>query len=630
MPQQTPLTVSLSHPAGFYERNIRLTLRTADSQAAIYYTLDGSLPVAGESAMYRTPLLLMAEPEGVQVVRAQAVRPDGMAGPVVTASYFMGIEAAVPVISLVVEPSVLWDEDEGLLENPDERSVEWERPSHITYLDENQQIGFALTAGIRLHGGVSRWSPKQSLRLYFRSEYGESSLDYSLFPGSDVTHFKRLVLHAGGQDKPSESGNGNLLRNALVTQLTSELDVAAAQMRPVVLYLNGQLWGVYNVRERIDRFFFADHFGIEAADFVGAVLYEREPMEGSWENWEQLAEYVEAHDLTDPAAYAYVTAQIDLENFIDYHALQIYIGNIDWPKNNHDRFRSLQSGAKWHWIVWDTDASFALAPWADLSVDSVARLFSPEDEKLYQESMLFRKLMENPAFVSAFVARMAELLATTFSAEAVIAHIDALEAQYAPLMDYETLRWPPAGNWQASVAEMRLFAEKRPFLVREQLLAQLGENEITAVLLQPTSDSAVPPVVILDFGADSDETGDWIELEVIQDGGVDMRGWRLTDNDMLVATDEGSLIFSDHAALADIPPGTHILVVATQTDENDALFPSDDLELLDGLMVLYVGNDNLDTTYDPWFDLVAGDNVSLVAPGATASFSDDLLITQMR
>jgi hypothetical protein len=107
--------------------------------------------------------------------------------------------------------------------------------------------------------------------------------------------------------------------------------------------------------------------------------------------------------------------------------------------------------------------------------------------------------------------------------------------------------------------------------------------------------------------------GDWFELQVRRAGGVDLRGWRLTDNDSLAATDEGSLIFVDDELLADIPQGRRVRVIATRSPANDILFAQDGWE--NGLLTIYSGNGRIDMQSDPWFNLGPKDNLLLLAPG---------------
>jgi hypothetical protein len=120
---------------------------------------------------------------------------------------------------------------------------------------------------------------------------------------------------------------------------------------------------------------------------------------------------------------------------------------------------------------------------------------------------------------------------------------------------------------------------------------------------------------------DSHVTGDRVELLVRRPGGVDLRGWRVTDNDTKTATDEGSLVFTDNPAFAHVPPGTVIRIVVSRAGEERA---EDDLGTWDREMVLYAGNGNLDADLDPGFNLGPNDNLMLLAPGASGAFGDDV------
>jgi hypothetical protein len=118
--------------------------------------------------------------------------------------------------------------------------------------------------------------------------------------------------------------------------------------------------------------------------------------------------------------------------------------------------------------------------------------------------------------------------------------------------------------------------------------------------------------------------GDWFEILVVRDK-LDLRGWRITDNDTKTATDEGSLIFPRTPTFAAVPRGTVILVIATENESNAANFPKDELDASKGRMILYVGNGTLGTTTDPGFGLGrANDNLVLLASGPTDSFADDV------
>ena len=121
--------------------------------------------------------------------------------------------------------------------------------------------------------------------------------------------------------------------------------------------------------------------------------------------------------------------------------------------------------------------------------------------------------------------------------------------------------------------------------------------------------------------------GDWIELLVDKPGRMDIRGWRITDNDTKNGSDEGSIILPEIEKLASLPKGTIILLITTKSPLNDENFPSDDLSVSDKQLIFYVGNGNLDVSTDPGFDINPdNDNVVLLAPGLRNEFSDDNVI----
>ena len=536
--QQTelePMAVQFSRPTGYYEAGIRLGMDVAAPGALVRFTTDGSLPTATNGTEYDEPLFLSADPESVVVVRARAIAEDGTPGPEASATYFLGLEATVPVISLIVEPDSLWSWDRGIFFRPGDKGREWERSSEIVYLDDSKRVGFSAPVGLRVHGGASRWSEKKSLRLYFRSEYGLAELDYPLFPDGQLTNFKRLILDAGGQDQPSQAGNGTLLRKPLVTRLAKETEVIVAESQPVVLFINGQLWGVYHLRERMDPIYFADHFDIGDLDILGSLYYDPEPMAGEWIHWDELMSYVELNDLSQPDHYEYILSQIDVDNFIDYHALQLFIGNLDWPQKSQDRFYPHIQGGKWHWFLWDSDITFGPDFGGGVLPDPITWLLTREEANsgrkqiAQQENQLFRKLMANPEFELAFVRRLEALLNTTFLPEAVIAELEILVDQVGPDIYYEIHRWQSSGNWTDNIEQMREYARQRPDIIRQNAIEELGLSGTVNLEFGPArgrGSVSVNGMILPELPwSGVFFTGLPIEVTAIPDGGYRFAGW---------------------------------------------------------------------------------------------------------
>ena len=142
-----------------------------------------------------------------------------------------------------------------------EKGIEWERPVTLTYMDADRSSGFQTDAGLRIHGNWTRtFFQKKSFRLYFRRQYGLNRIEYPLFDAGE-NGFKRLVLHNSGQSPVT-------IVNQLVANLAWQQGGNAARSQPVLLFINGRLWGIYQIRERIDQRFLALNYGLHDADFL--------------------------------------------------------------------------------------------------------------------------------------------------------------------------------------------------------------------------------------------------------------------------------------------------------------------------------------------------------------------------
>jgi hypothetical protein len=675
----------ISPPSGSYDTDVLVGMTTPDRSAAILFTTDGSEPRPENSAVYNHPLPVPAAAADITVISARLVWPDGTLGPVTRTTYFL-LDTSLPVLSLAVEPSHLTDPQTGLLTNPRQRGMEWERPVHVSYLDttgETAVLGFTSSAGLRIHGNNSRDYAKKSLRLYFRSEYGQNRLLYPLFtPLPHQPHgagYKRLVLHSGGQE--FNAPGWTLLRTPLVEWLGAHTHAIVAPSRPVLLFINGEPQGIYLLRQRIDEWYFADvHNTLVVDEATHEAL------------WQALREYIADHDMQDPDAYATVTARINVDNFIDYHLLNLYAGNTDWIYANMRRYLPASSGGQWHWLIWDVDWTFGLLKEAGPDFDMLAYFFETENPSFQRGALPLRRLMENPLFRQRFLSRADELLNTILRPDVVTARLDELAAEMAPDALFESARWPSSTSWEAGVAEMRRYAAARPFHFRAHLSRQfnLGDS-VRLTIAAPTAgkgggaignwllpaawegeyfpgaavtvtavpapgyrfigweEPALPQSATIDWIVSGDQTftprfapqvpaawqagdvvivaagrgahpeadvhGSWVELRVMRRGGVDLRGWRLTDADTKTGTGEGALHFTTADSLARVPAGTRLLVVA-ETDAGRRSTPIDSTTPT-GMRILFAGGGQVSGEQAYRFRLGETDNVALLAPGPT-------------
>jgi len=684
---------------GEFSSATAVEIRPSHSRAHVVFTTDGTVPTATVGILYDRPLRLDPAFPGVVVLRARQFL-DGAPGPVTTTSYVVGLPHTLPILSIVADPADLWDPTVGILANPGQRGAEWERPVHLTFFTGAPEPAFGIPAGLRVHHVGHDPETKPSFRLYFRQEYGPSRLEFPVLPAhpeQDVHTYKRLLLLASDR-----AAHRTLLEDALLNQLAARMGLPAPYGRFVLLFLNGEPFGIYRLSERVNRFFAEDVLGLNAPD----VIRNGQADDGDPAHWKDLLDWVRAHDLKDPANYAALQEQVDLDSFTDLVILLAYFGRTDFLA-----VRPGDGSEPWLWLPAEGYS------WGLLRADvPPGPLASPEAAGDLSE-LLFR-LLENPDYRARFASRLADRLNTVLAPPAVLPEIDGLAAALAPDIGYESARWPSPARWESGVEALRDFARRRSDLLWEQAARHLGLEGVVILTLGVSPEgagtvfvngeevgpgpwsgnyfagttvwvTAVPEpgyafagwesdsglslpaspqiavcsearseaecrltarfvpvsgcpravcpddVVINEFWINDNGTryltlgnrpleGDWIELRVVR-GPVDLRGWRLTDNDTKTGTDEGSIIFPDLPAFAAVPEGTLILIIVTETSSNDQYFGRDDLDPRDGRMVLYVGNGNLDVTTDPGFGLgLRNDNLALLAPGPTPAFEDDI------
>ena len=440
--------------SGQYDRSVLVKLEPSHPQGEIVFTTDGTVPTTTLGTRYRKPLILDADYPALTVVRAREV-VNGVAGEVGHASYLVGLDAPLPVVSLTAAPADLWGEDHGILTHPWERGREWERPVHITYLDASGEVGFEVEAGLRTHRIEPFDADKQSLRLYFRRSYGAARLSYPLFPvptelgdrPDDIRlSYDRLLLQAGVQTEP-----WSMLRDQLIADAVDALDLRASPRRFVWLFINGEPWGIYHLSERIDRFFLEKTYGIDRVD----VVQDGRSREGSDDGWDSLIDWVEAADLTDPADYARLKRRIDLENFTDFAVLQLYFGT-----SGEAWFAAHPLGGRWFWLFGGETKTFA----------------SDVDAPIYQSweassdfARILRALLANPDYRRYLADRATAHLDTALAPDALEPRIDAWVEAVSPAIVHETTRWPKPTSWESEVAYMRRYVRQRGPVMQAQL-----------------------------------------------------------------------------------------------------------------------------------------------------------------
>lgn len=538
-----------SHDSGFYAEEFNLTLSTDVPDGRIFYTIDGSEPSLtpdraplGSTAEYGQPILLqnMSDQPNVlanirtvslwaeyvppsevfkgSVVRAIVLDSMGNRSDVITHSYFIDDQMlgrySFPIVSISTNPDYLFDDEIGIYVpgnlytplGPDQRwsqdqsnffqrGLKWERPVHFQMFDLNGNEVIGLDAGIRIHGNFTRLFNQKSLRLYAREEYdGTGLIEYDFFPNlnnrlneNTVDTFKTLILRNGG--------NGWLeayFRDVLAHSLVEHMKVDIQGYKPVIIFINGEYWGIHNIRNRYDEHYFSSYYGIDSQELIvlnNAVgnLYIGNPGdEDSFINLLKIIdenyienEYQTVDTLSNQSLYEEFVKRIDIGNYINYQVSYIYFKNTDWPHNNVRIWRknitptdAVPAGdnfgldGKWRWMIMDIDHGFMYPNHNTL-------LHATTENRYMFSTFLTRSLLENDQFRMQFINTFADHLNTTFREEVVLEKIDEFEKLYDQEIEEQIHRW---GNlegsyeaWQENVNEIREFALLRPTNVRQHI-----------------------------------------------------------------------------------------------------------------------------------------------------------------
>jgi hypothetical protein len=627
-----------SHTPGFYTEAIELGIGCPESHPEAWVSFDGTPPGPGNAAseLVESPLLLESregEPNGVSMIPQNAATPEdsdpewippqgevhkahaimaacyneaGAFTEMTGGTFFIDPAGAsrysLPVVSLIFEPEGLFDFETGMMvpglfhEEGDfrtgnyfQRGQEWERLNHVEFFEADGRRGFGHFSGARIHGNFSRAYSRKSLRMSSRSEYGTSRFEYRLFPNQPVQRYNRFILRQSGQDY-----NHTLLRDAVVHQIYSNQDSDTQDYRPVIKFINGEYWGVYNIRERYDRHYFELNYDIdrENLDYID-FYFNASPdvSDGDEVHYESMMAYLRENDMSEPEHYSYMQTQMVMDNFIDYLVLGVYMSNTDWPRTNVRMFRSrnefdpaaeiAQQDGRWRWLINDFD--YGLRRYHSSDHNQLQRLFQEG-----WETELFRGLIENEDFRNAFINRFADHIHTVFSPEHAWPIIDSAAAAIAPEIEEHVQRWSypdgDLGSWENRITRIKDFFPERPQFMRGQLVEQFGLSGTAAFTLDvnlPDAGYIKLNNILLAEGTDGLSgqiypfeaeyfSGVPVRVEAVPNAGYSFAGWEGVEADGPVITIDPAELSTITAVFEEAPfsgdemhPDPHVLSEAS-------------------------------------------------------------------
>lgn len=454
--------VTFSQKGGLRAETSLTVELASEGGAAIFYTTDGSLPTPA-SQRYTGPLTLNA----TTTVRAIASLDGALPSEQSAATYVLG-ESHPGMYTVCVSGDYEKLIGPNGCMNTGLKADDCDVFVEIYDAEGNALIGQACNFMVSGHSSREKY-PQKAFRLKARAEYGDSRFRAKLFSNRDYTVFKSLTLRASGQDNQETH-----MKDSVLQQLAADTGVMYLESEVAVVYIDGQYWGLYNLRERVTPVTVAQFEGWSDPDDI-ILLRRTNSEQGSPDSYLKMMKWLAGANLSDPSDMATLRQYVDVENYLDYVALEMYLSNLDL--SNVRCYCSPSIGAKWKWILFDLDLSYRVdrnTPRDWLTPGGVGTITQ-------QDNTMFVKLMESAEMRDQFLRRMGDLLRTTFSAENVVSRIQARYDLIAPEMEANCARWGwSVSSWQKAGSKFVSFAKSRPKKLVEYLVASFGLSNAQA------------------------------------------------------------------------------------------------------------------------------------------------------
>lgn len=548
-------TVNLSAEGGIYEEGFTLYAYPYSSGNKIYYTTDGSAPTAS-STLYSGGI----EIEDVSSSAAYTltdkvewdwgygeydyghilagvpyrfIEVDSFGNTVAerTATYVVAGEehfeklSAHPVIFLTAESSD-WIGRDGIYNNQWDDSLSIR--AEMEYYDMSSGENYFVNTRVKIGGKWTRGYPQHTLNINFeKDENGEEN------EGSDVSFFgdrmrrdgngklsgvMRMRLHNGGN-----AWTTAFFSDAFVQRVGEDLNVSTTAYRPCSVFLNGEYWGTYAMREQYSRDYFAENYGLKSKNIIYADRYVGNPSEtkingttyktygfsldtadgGEEEAYKMLGalfSFVQNNDLTDEDVYAEFSDMVDVDSLIDCILVNGYVCNWDFFYNNLRMWRVVEEDSsnpyadgKWRFCLHDTDFSFNESPegnrgliesdrnahknYFDFYVGDACMAYSNVGYISYD----YHSILSEPLKNSAFKERMEEralAVSEAYSYDRAKPVLNEMRDEISSIMYMSIERWGSRfynkSDWKRSVSTIANNLKDRPNYFFSELESAYG------------------------------------------------------------------------------------------------------------------------------------------------------------
>jgi len=459
---------------GFYTDGVDVAI----SGTGIYYTIDGSAPTE-LSDDYVSPVNI----EQTTVIKARSFEAGKLPSAVVTGSFLIDEPTLLPVVSISGDPCDLFDEGAGCIAAYDD-AIGWEPdnpqiPVTVEYFEADKTHKFTSDVRFEVCGNSSiAYNEQRSIEFTCDEEfYNTGDIEYNLFYDDKpvLETIKGFRIRQQDQD-----AYGARMKDVIGNRIGLPTHNVAAGYQNVATFINGEYWGHYCAREELDQYFISDNFGCDAyqidlirTGYGADTWYEVES--GTDTAFFNLVDFITLNDMTDPTYYEAALNKIDMLNWVDYYALQIFIENEEWLdllENNIRIFKSYEPEMKWKYILWDLAYGQSCA-----NCNTLQGSLSNPHNSVYCD--MFNAMLENDDFENYFINRFADLINYYFTADISGALIDANQDELESEITAQNARWYTGSlaTWNSNVTNLKNFYANRIPNQRNHIETYFGLND---------------------------------------------------------------------------------------------------------------------------------------------------------
>lgn len=596
--------------AGFYS-NLIIEPPTPQKGGEIRCTFDGSFPTQASEQILQSKQITQNT-----VVRCSEF-VNGQPADTTTQTYFINEKVTMPVVALTVNHHDMFDSTDGLYatgnltgggmgsmwggvggdDTNNEKCTEpckaanfWkddELPVHVEFFENGSSTTektWEIDAGISIIGNYSRYKPKKSVAIKMdNDDYGDKVLKYSFFKTRpEAKKMKSFNLRNNGNRFWTD-----YFGDPMLVSLMEGTDVDYQRSLQVVVFYNGEYFGIHDLRERLNRSYVETNYGIDSKS-INVVKNCANGDQGCVNGWAPSgtngASSTEFGQLTNSItsgnfagennqSYAQIKEKLNVNSFAQYMIAEMYIHNGDWPNNNIRAWGSPQNGYPFKFMIFDVDHGYGFTPGI--------MNFDTESQNMFQWVLgsatmdngqgngqqtggqgqwpgmggwgfggganttignMLKKLLENPDFKRLFINQGCILLNDYLTYEKVQ---QAIQKQMEMLPNSERSRdeqrWPrnqAKYNWSPEGADILRFAQNRTETFRQELATYFGLQGEATVSISANGGTVLVDGMKLPSSSYQGKffTGTQMQLQAVPAAGRVFSGWSdgSTENPRLV------------------------------------------------------------------------------------------------